>query len=70
MMNLLTTVATSGNELPRLVESLGFPIVACVAMFWKMNDQDKKHAEEMEKVRKAVDNNTVAIIKLVDKLGG
>ena len=56
------------NTVTQLIGSLGFPIVACVAMFWKMNDQDKKHAEEMDKISEALQNNTNAITALTEHM--
>lgn len=58
------------NTLIQLVSSLGFPIVCCGALFWKMVKTDERHKEEMDKVTKALNNNTIALIKLSDKLGG
>ena len=49
------------------ISSVGFPIVVAAALFWKMNQQDKDHKEEMQKVTEAVNNNTLALQKLVDK---
>ncbi len=57
------------NAITSLIGSLGFPIVACIAMFWKMNKQDELHKEEIEKVTVALNNNTIALTKLVDKVG-
>lgn len=56
------------NTLTTLVGSLGFPIVACGAMFYEMHQQSKRHAEEMEKVSDALNNNTLALTELKDKL--
>lgn len=56
------------NALTTLVGSLGFPIVACGAMFYEMHQQTKRHAEEMEKVSDALNNNTLALTELKDKL--
>lgn len=58
------------NAVTQLVGSLGFPIVACGAMFWKMNKQDQDHKEEMAKVTEAVNNNTEAIIRLTEHMEG
>lgn len=58
------------NAVTQLVGSLGFPIVACGAMFWKMNKQDQDHKEEMTKVTEAVNNNTEAIIRLTEHMKG
>ena len=52
-----------------MIGSLGFPIVMCFALFWKINEQDKKHSEEMMHVTEALNNNTLALQKLCDKLG-
>ena len=61
------------------ISSLGFPIVACIAIAWyfnKVNEnyrQDIKeltqqNKEQLEKLTEAIANNTVAVARLVDKL--
>ena len=57
------------QTLTQIVSSLGFPIVVAGAMFWKMNKQDDDHKEEMNKITEAVNNNTLALQKLLDTLG-
>nr|DAR45232.1 MAG TPA: YvrJ protein family protein [Caudoviricetes sp.] len=57
------------NTLIQLVSSLGFPIVCCGALFWKLVKTDEQHKEEMYKVTEALNNNTIALTKLSDKLG-
>lgn len=52
-----------------LIGSLGFPIAACIACFWLLNKERDEHKEEMEKVSVAINNNTVAITKLTERLG-
>jgi hypothetical protein len=52
------------------ISSVGFPIVMTAALFWKMNKQDDDHKEEMAKVTEAITNNTIALTKLTDKIGG
>ncbi|MFQ7211010.1 MAG: hypothetical protein ACLRPZ_16500 [Coprococcus sp.] len=56
------------NTLIQLVGSLGFPIVACGALFWRMVKSDAQHKEEMNKMSEALNNNTNAIVKLTEKL--
>ena len=51
------------------ISMVGFPIVVAAAMFWKMNKQDDDHRQEMAKVTEAINNNTIALQKLIDKLG-
>ena len=57
------------NVLAQLVGTLGFPIVCCGALFWRMNKTDDQHKAEMLKFNEALNNNTVALTKLTEKLG-
>ena len=50
------------------ISSVGFPIVVAGCMFWKMNEQDKDHKEELARVTEAINNNSLALQKLVDRL--
>lgn len=56
------------NMVLTAISTVGFPIVVAGAMFWKMNKQDDDHKEEMQKVTEAINNNTIALTKLIDKL--
>lgn len=55
------------NVLLQAISTIGFPIVMCGAMFWKINEQDKMHKEEMEALQKTIQQNTLAIQQLIDK---
>lgn len=63
------------------VTTVGFPIVCCCAMGWyvkystdknreELSKINAQHQEEMEQVTEALNNNTLALQKLCDKLGG
>lgn len=52
----------------QLIGTLGFPIVCCGAMFWLVVRKDTQHAEEIAAMKAAIDNNTIALIKLTDKI--
>lgn len=64
-----------GMDILTLIGNYAFPIVMCIALFWKM-DKDQKtnmeanekrdqlHREEMDSLRQALDNNTAAIAQL------
>lgn len=56
------------QTLMQLIGSLGFPIVACAALFWMLNKINEAHKEEMSEMRKSIDNNTQALIRLESKL--
>lgn len=68
------------NEIVSIISAVGFPIVAAVAcgMFIKwqytenqkqMNEMRKEHKEEVTKMTEALNNNTLALQKLIDKIG-
>lgn len=67
------------NAIITLIGSLGFPIVACIGMayfFAKVNDNYRTdikdmgnmHKLEIDKLTEAVNNNSVVIQRLIDKL--
>ena len=53
----------------QLISNLGFPIVCCCALFWKMNKQDENHKEEIGTLTSALNNNTIVLEKVCAKLG-
>ena len=52
-----------------LISSVGFPIACCIYLIYSNNKTAEKHAEEVEKLRVTVDNNTKVMLKLCAKLG-
>ena len=56
------------DELINLISTLGFPIAACVALFWYMNKQASAHKEETDKLKTSIDNNTLIITKLYERM--
>jgi hypothetical protein len=57
------------STLSQLIGSLGFPIACCIYLIYTNNKAAEKHAEEVEKLRETVDNNTKAMLKLCAKMG-
>lgn len=68
------------NEIVQVISAVGFPIVAAVgcAYFVKwqyeqnnkqLESMRKEHKEEVENMTKAIENNTIALNRLIDKLG-
>lgn len=47
-----------------LIGNYAFPIVACVALFWKMDKDQDRHKEEMDAIRESLDSNTKAVLEL------
>lgn len=58
------------NVIVQLISSLGFPIACCIAMFWQNNRLNERHKEETTKLNEAINNNTIALNHLIDRLGG
>lgn len=57
-------IASELDTISNLVTTLGFPIVACGALFWFVNKQEKRHSEEMEGMRNALNENTSILASL------
>lgn len=66
-------------DIVTLISTLGFPIVACIGLGWYVKhttDQyredvkeiQKEHKEEISKVTEALNNNTLALQRLCDKM--
>lgn len=67
------------NTIVSLIGSLGFPIVACIGMayfFAKANDNyrsdikesNQLHKQEMDAMTEAINNNTLVLNRLMDRL--
>lgn len=67
------------GELSQLISSIGFPIAMCVLMCYyikytqdnyrsDVNDLNEKHKEESTKLVQAINNNTIVIKELSERL--
>ena len=56
------------NEIITAICTVGFPIVAYGALFWYVMKKDTEHREEVEKMTEAINNNTIALTKLIERL--
>lgn len=56
------------NTATQVIGSLGFPIVMCFYMMKQNREMDKDHKEEVSQLREAVENNTLMMQKIFDKL--
>lgn len=52
------------NAITTFITSVGFPIAACIYMAYEIQDMNKKHSEEMNSMKDAVNANTLAVEKL------
>lgn len=69
------------NALIDCINNYGFPVAVCAAMGYfvkysydnnrkDINDMNEKHREEIKELTSVIENNTLAIQKLVNKLEG
>ena len=56
------------NTITTLITSVGFPIVVCLICFWYINKVQESHKAEIDKLSTALNNNTLVMQQLVDKL--
>ncbi len=67
------------NEVAQLISAIGFPIVAALgcAYFVKwqyeqnqkqIEEMRKEHKEEVANMTKAIENNTIALTRLIEKI--
>lgn len=56
------------NEVATLITNVGFPIGLTLILLWYIYDSNNKHKEEMDKMSEALNNNTLALTKLIDRL--
>lgn len=57
------------STITALISSVGFPIACCIYLIYSNIKTEEKHAEELEKIRQTVENNTHAMIKLCERIG-
>lgn len=58
------------NELATLVSTLGFPIAMCLIMCYYISKINDAHKQESDNFANALNNNTLVLQKLCDKLDG
>lgn len=58
------------STISTIISTVGFPIAACIAMFWYINKQSDIHKQEIDKLSDALNNNTIALTKLTDAIVG
>lgn len=56
------------SAIVQIVSNLGVPVACMVAMFWMLNKEREDHKLESEKFVEAINNNTVIMTKLAERL--
>lgn len=58
------------EDIVSIISTVGFPIALTLILLRYIYDINNKHKEEIDKMSEALNNNTIAITKLLDRLGG
>lgn len=51
-----------------LISSVGFPIFVTLYLLWQGNKEEQTHREEVKELSTALNNNTLVLQKIVDKM--
>lgn len=54
------------NAIIQAITTLGFPIVACGALFWYVNKQEERRKDEVEGLKEALNENSKILTALKD----
>lgn len=56
------------NDIVSIISTVGFPITLTLILLWYIYDSNNKHKEEIDKMSAALNNNTIALTKLLDRM--
>lgn len=56
------------NAITTIISTVGFPIAMSIYMLYTLQKMNENHRTEIDNLRQAIENNTIAIVKLVEKL--
>lgn len=59
----------SGDSIVSIISSVGFPIAACIGLFWYMTKQQEQHQEETAKLTEAVNELKLVLTSILTKIG-
>ena len=57
------------QDIIAVVQNLGIPMACLIATFLLLNKERDEHKESEDKMSEAIQNNTLVMQKLIDKLG-
>lgn len=57
------------NDIVQVITTVGFPIAMCLLMAWYVKYVEDKHKNEIDNLRTVIEQNTIALTKLCERLG-
>ena len=67
---MLLNMVGATLDVSTLIGNYAFPIAACICMASYVKEIQKEHTEEVSKLRDVLERNTIALEKIVSKIGG
>lgn len=58
------------NEVITLITTVGFPAAMCILLMWYVYKMQEQHTKEIKDLKNALDKNTIAVTRLVERLSG
>ena len=56
------------SNIVTVISQVGFPIAMCLVMAWYVKYTNDQHKEEIDKITEALNNNTLAVQKLCERM--
>lgn len=56
------------EDIITVISNVGFPIAACVFLYLENKQTREAHEKESTKMTEAINNNTLALTKLIERL--
>lgn len=56
------------STIAQLISTIGFPITMCIYLLFYIKYFDEKYCSQLNNMSKAIENNTIAITKLVSMI--
>ena len=56
------------SAITTIVSNLGFPITCVIVMFYFLQKEQSSHKEETQKLTEAINNNTVVMERVLERL--
>lgn len=51
-------------QITSVIGTLGFPIAACIALFWYLNKEREAHEKEIDELKNCINENNVVLAAL------
>lgn len=58
------------NAIIQIIQSVGFPIAMCLTLAWYVKYQQDENKKTLENLTAVLNNNTIALTKISEKLEG